>query len=340
MGITLCCSTTFAMVTRLVFFTILPTLWINTICEMQKDSQRDHALHQGLMVLVYKMLKGKIIEKPISKGKKIRDDDTESENSGLNLYSETEGESEDFSNKGKTKGKRKRTDVDSYLLDYEDESFDDKIIKIKKRKGMGKQTQRMKKISKGINKVKRKIIISPDENSEVEKIDNNKGKDEDEMLDGDHGENLNIQRIQNEGQENNMGNQNICHGAIGNDNIKGLCEVINKLVKEIGDLKTDLNMIKKATMGEKPLSENVKELMVAINKAEAIEAMVSKIMEMEKKVKELEGIKDDKGLETNLNNLANRVDKMELTVKRIAEKNFQILKATVDHVKMLINKFE
>ncbi|XP_057855381.2 uncharacterized protein LOC131065033 [Cryptomeria japonica] len=116
-----------------------------------------------------------------------------------------------------------------------------------------------------------------------------------------------------------MGNQNVCHGAIGNDNIKGFCEVISKMVKEIGDLKTDLNMIKKATMGEKVLSENVKELTVAINKAKSIEAMVSKIMEMEKKVKELEGIRDDKSLETNLKNLVNRVDRMELTGLSIPE---------------------
>ncbi|XP_059070576.1 uncharacterized protein LOC131860211 [Cryptomeria japonica] len=135
------------------------------------------------------------------------------------------------------------------------------------------------------------------------------------MLDADHGENLNTQRMKNEGQENNMGNQNICQGAIGNDSIKGFCEVISKMVKEIGDLKIDLSLIKSATMGEKPLSENVKELMVAINKAEAIEAMVSKIMETKKKVMELEGIRDDKSLEINLNNLVNRVDKMELTIK-------------------------
>lgn len=119
-----------------------------------------------------------------------------------------------------------------------------------------------------------------------------------------------------------MGNQNVYHGVIGNDNIKGFSEAISKMVQEIGDLKTGLNMIKKATMGEKPLSENVKELMVVINKAEEIEAMVCKILETEKKVKELEGIIDDKVLETNLNNLANRVDTMELTMKRIVEQNF------------------
>lgn len=62
--------------------------------------------------------------------------------------------------------------------------------------------------------------------------------------------------------------------------------------------------------------------MVAINKAKAIEAMVNKILEMEKKVKEMEGIRADKGLGINLNDLVNRVDKMELTVKNIAEQNF------------------
>lgn len=114
------------------------------------------------------------------------------------------------------------------------------------------------------------------------------------MWEAEYGENLNTQRMQNEDQENNKGNQNVSQGAIGNDSIKGFCEVISKMAKEIGELKTDLNMIKRATIGEKPLSENVKELMVSINKVEAIEAMVNKILETEKKVKELEGIGDDK----------------------------------------------
>lgn len=188
--------------------------------------------------------------------------------------------------------------------------------------------------------MKRNNIVSSDEDSKVEKIDKNKGKEEDEMREADYGENPNTQRMQNEDQENNKGNQNVSQDAIGNDSIKGFCEIISKMAKEIGDLKTDLNMIKRATIGEKPLSENAKELMVAINKAKAIEAMVNKILEMERKVKELEGIRDDKGLGINLNDLVNRVDKMKLTVKKIAEKNFQILKATVDHVNMLINKFE
>lgn len=64
------------------------------------------------------------------------------------------------------------------------------------------------------------------------------------------------------------------------------------------------------------------ELMVTINKAKAIEAMANKILEMEKKVKELEGIRDDKGLGINLNDLVNGVDKMELTMKTIAAQNF------------------
>lgn len=119
------------------------------------------------MVLVYKMLKNKIIEKPIIKGKQIRDDETESEDSGFNLYPETEGEFEDFSNKGKTKGKSKGTTMEFDLSESKEESFDDKIIMSKKRKGMGKQTQRSKKTSKGINKVKRKIIVSSDQDSEV-----------------------------------------------------------------------------------------------------------------------------------------------------------------------------
>lgn len=109
----------------------------HTIKEIQKDPQGDHALHQGLMDLVYKLLKGKSIEKPI-RGKNTRDDDMESEYSGFDLDSETEGESEDLSKKGKTKGKRKRTVVDSNLSDSEDESFDEKFIKRKKGKGVGK----------------------------------------------------------------------------------------------------------------------------------------------------------------------------------------------------------
>lgn len=181
-------------------------------------------------------------------------------------------------------------------------------------------------------------MIASDEDAEEEKNDNMKGKEEDEIPDEDCGEDMSTQGVQNEGQENKMGNPSDCHGD--NDGIKGFCETISKMAKDISNLKTDLNVIKNATIGEKPLSENVKELVVAINNVEAIEAMVGKILETEKKVKELEGNKEANGLETAMNNLANRVDKMELTVKRIAEQNFQILKASVDNMNILINRFD
>lgn len=54
------------------------------------------------MVLVYKMLKRKCIEKPI-KGKNARDETMESEASGFNFDSETEGESKETSKKGRNK---------------------------------------------------------------------------------------------------------------------------------------------------------------------------------------------------------------------------------------------
>lgn len=108
-------------------------------------------------------------------------------------------------------------------------------------------------------------------------MDKNKGKEEDEMLDTDHGENLNTQRMRNEGQENNMDNHNVCQGAIGNDSIKVFCEVIIKMAKEIGDLKTDLNMIKKETMGERPLFENVKELMVLLTRLKLLRQWLVKL---------------------------------------------------------------
>lgn len=65
---------------------------------------------------------------------------------------------------------------------------------------------------------------------------------------------------QNKGKEEDetRANQNVSQGAIGNDSIKGFCEVISKMAKQIGELKTDLNMIKRATISEKPLFENVR----------------------------------------------------------------------------------
>lgn len=47
-----------------------------------------------------------------------------------------------------------------------------------------------------------------------------------------------------------------------------------------------------------------------------------KLLKPKKKVKEMEGNREVNGLETTMNNLVNRVNKMELTVKRIAEQNF------------------
>lgn len=111
----------------------------HTIKEVQKDPKGDHALHQGLMVLFYKMLKGKCIEKPI-KGKNARDETTESQASGFNFDSETEGESEETSKKGRNKAKRKRIVVDSDMSESETESFEKKIVKKKKGKATGKKT--------------------------------------------------------------------------------------------------------------------------------------------------------------------------------------------------------
>lgn len=81
-------------------------------------------------------------------------------------------------------------------------------------------------------------------------------------------------------------------------------------------------IVKRATVGKKPLMKNVKELVVAINNAEAIESMVGKIISNEKKVKEMEENKEGKDMDTAMDNLGSRIDKMELTIKKIAEQNF------------------
>lgn len=55
------------------------------------------------------------------------------------------------------------------------------------------------------------------------------------------------------------------------------------MVKDINSLKTDPKAITIVTIGDKPLVEHVKELVVVLYNAEAIECMVGKIIATEKK---------------------------------------------------------
>ncbi|XP_057846872.2 LRR receptor-like serine/threonine-protein kinase EFR [Cryptomeria japonica] len=85
-------------------------------------------------------------------------------------------------------------------------------------------------------------------------------------------EGLNAQDMQKEEQEDKSGKISDCVGD--NATIKGFYETIGMTVKDIGSLKKDIMFVKRATVGKKPLMENVEELVVAINNAEAIESMV------------------------------------------------------------------
>ncbi|XP_059066344.1 uncharacterized protein LOC131857660 [Cryptomeria japonica] len=145
------------------------------------------------------------------------------------------GESEELSKKGRNKGKRKRIVMDLDILEFEAESFEGKFIKSKKGKGTGKQTQRKKNITKGGKSDINQILIDSDEEAEEVKNDNGQGKEGDDILVVGSNEDLNTQ--------------------------------------DIGSLKKDMNVVKRATIGDKPLLENVKELAVTINNAEAIENM-------------------------------------------------------------------
>ncbi|XP_059068426.1 uncharacterized protein LOC131858946 [Cryptomeria japonica] len=251
------------------------------------------------MALVYKVLKGRSIEKPI-KGKYARDEDMESEASGFNFDSETEGDSEETSQKGRNEAKRKRIVVDSDISESEAESFEGKFIKKKKGKVTGKKMQR-KKTSKESNKDISQILIDSEEETEENKKDEGQGKEGEENPVTSNIEGLNTQGMQKEEQEDKSGKLSDCVGE--NATIKGFCETVGTMVKEIGSLKKDMMTVKRATVGEKPLTENVKELAVAINNAKAIESKVGKIIATKKKVKEMEENKEVKGMETAMNNL-------------------------------------
>lgn len=93
------------------------------------------------MVLVYKMLKGKCIEKPI-KGKNVRDETTKSKDSGFNFDSKTEGESKETRKKGRIRAKKRRIIVESEMSDFEIDSLEEKPIKKRKGKASGKKAQK------------------------------------------------------------------------------------------------------------------------------------------------------------------------------------------------------
>lgn len=228
--------------------------------------------------------------------------------------------------------------MDSDISESEAESFEGKFIKNKKGKGTGKQTQGKKNINKQGNKDINQILINSDEEVEENKNDDGKDKEGEEMPIVGNNEDLNNQGQQKEDQEDKRGKSRDCVGE--NESIKGFYDTVNTMVKDIGGLKKDMNVIKRATIGDKPLTENVKELAVAINNVEAIESMASKIIAIENKVKEMAGNKEVKGMEIAMNNLGSKIDIMELTIKKIAEQNFQILKASVDNMNILINRFD
>lgn len=195
----------------------------HTIKEIQKDPKGDHALHQGLMVLVYKMLKGKCIEKPI-KGKNARDETTESKDSGFNFDSKTEGESEETSKKG-------RIIVESEMSDSETDSLEEKPIKKRKGKASGKKAQK-KNTKKGSNSDLNYVLVE----SEEEDDDNKRIDSQDKEGEGnpvkDNLETVNTTGLHNEekGSQSDSGDK---------DTIKAFCETITSLVKDINSLKTD-----------------------------------------------------------------------------------------------------
>ncbi|XP_059067596.1 methyl-CpG-binding domain-containing protein 10-like [Cryptomeria japonica] len=271
----------------------------HTIKEIQKDPKGDHALHQGLMALVYKVLKGKSIEKSI-KGKYVRNEDTKSEASGFNFDSETKGDLEETSKKGRNKAKRKRIVVDLDISESKAELFEGKFIKKKEGKVTGKQIQR-KKTSKESNKDINQILIDSEEEAEENKKDEGQDKEGEDNQVTNNVEGLNAQGMQKEEQEDKSGKLSDCVDE--NATIKGFCETVGTMVKDIGSLKKDTLTVKIATIGKKPLTQNVKELVVAINNVEATESMVGKIITTEKKINRFE------------NNTEKDVDKEQLDKK-------------------------
>ncbi|XP_059067535.1 uncharacterized protein LOC131858340 [Cryptomeria japonica] len=194
------------------------------------------------MALVYKVLKGKCIKKPI-KGKNARDEDTESKVSSFNFNSETEGDSEEPSKKGRNKAKRKMIVVDSDILESEAESFEGKFIKNKKGKDTDKQTQGKKNINKRGNKDINQILINFDKEAEENKNDDGKDKEGEEMSVVGNNEDLNTEGLHKEDQEDKRGKSRDC--ARENESIKGLCDTVNTMVKDIGSLKKDMNVVKR-----------------------------------------------------------------------------------------------
>lgn len=93
----------------------------------------------------------------------------------------------------------------------------------------------------------------------------------------------------------------------------------------------------KITVGDKPLAEHFKELVVVLHNAQAIECMVGKILATEKKVNEMG---DRKEMDNKVKDFGNKIDKLEYNVKQIVDQNFQILKSSVDNMNIFINRYE
>ncbi|XP_059066974.1 uncharacterized protein LOC131858067 [Cryptomeria japonica] len=243
-----------------------------------------------------------VIERMVGKiiATEKRDEDTESEASGFNFDSEIEGDSEETSKKGRNKAKRKRIVVVLDISESEAESFEGKFIKKKKGKVTGKQMQ-SKKTSKGSNKDISQIMLDSDEEAEENKNYEGQDKEGEENPVMGNTEGLNTQGMQKQDQEDKSGKLSDCVGE--NATIKGFGETVDTMVKDSDNLKKDMMVVKRETIGEKPQSKNVKELAVVINNAEAIESMAGKIIATKKKVKETEENKEVKGMETPMNNL-------------------------------------
>lgn len=280
------------------------------------------------MVLVYKMLKGKCIEKPI-KGKNARDETTESKDSGFNFDSETEGELKETRKKGRIRAKKRRLIVESKMSDSETESLEEKPVKKRKGKSSGKKAQK-KNTKKGSNSDFNYVLVESEEEDEENKRIDSKDKEGEGNLVKDNLETVNTTSLHNEekGGQSDSGDKNT---------IKAFCETVATMVKDINSLKIDTQAMERIIAGGKPLAEHVKELVVILHNAEAIECMVGKILATKKKVNEMG---DRKEMENKLKDFGSRIDRLEHNVKQIADQNFQILKSSMDNMNIFINRFK
>lgn len=202
---------------------------------------------------------------------------------------------------------------------------------LKKRKGKTTRKKAQKKnIKKGNHSDFNHVLIESEEEDEENKVVDSQDKEGEGNPVMDNLETANTSNMHKEekGDKSDNGDK---------DTVKAFCETIATMVKDVNSLKTDTQAIARITVGDKPLAEHVKELVVVLHNAQAIECMVGKIMAMEKKVNQMG---DPEEMENKMKDFSTRIDKLELNVKKIADQNFQILKSSVDNMNILINKFE